>query len=87
MKSDCFTCLLKIRSFFSSLWMLFAAIRTEDDRDELLLSEEFLRNCREMFSIPIRAQTRIREFPIKHINIVDPLKDNNNLGRSVSKGF
>ncbi|KAK7821940.1 hypothetical protein CFP56_037240 [Quercus suber] len=60
---------------------------TEDNRDELLLTEVFLRNCREIFSVPIRAhETRIHEFPIKHLNIVDPLKDNNNLGRSVSKG-
>lgn len=68
--------------------MLFAAATTEENRDELLFTEVFLRNCREIFAVPIRAhETRIREFPIKHLNIVDPLKDNNNLGRSVSKGF
>ncbi|KAF3966131.1 hypothetical protein CMV_009749 [Castanea mollissima] len=62
-------------------------VTTEENRDELLLTEVFLRNCREIFSVPIRAhETRIHEFPIKHLNIVDPLKDNNNLGRSVSKG-
>jgi hypothetical protein len=27
------------------------------------------------------------EFPIKHLNIVDPLKSSNNLGRSVNKGM
>jgi hypothetical protein len=26
------------------------------------------------------------EFPIKHLNIVDPLKSSNNLGRSVNEG-
>ncbi|XP_031271328.1 uncharacterized protein LOC116129750 [Pistacia vera] len=58
-----------------------------NDGDELLLSQEFLRRCREIYSVPIKAlETTGHEFPVKHLNIVDPLKDNNNLGRSVSKG-
>ncbi|XP_062092445.1 uncharacterized protein LOC133798235 isoform X2 [Humulus lupulus] len=60
--------------------------RTEGD-DDKLLSKEFLKNCRDMFSIPIRAsEAEVHEFPIKRLNILDPLNDNNNLGRSVSKG-
>ncbi|KAL5734461.1 hypothetical protein ACOSP7_032322 [Xanthoceras sorbifolium] len=59
----------------------------ENDEDELLLSQQFVRKCREIYSAPIKAlETTGHEFPIKHINIMDPLKDNNNLGRSVSKG-
>ncbi|ONI24797.1 hypothetical protein PRUPE_2G262700 [Prunus persica] len=57
------------------------------EADELLLSEEFVRSSRDVFSDPIRAdEATVHEFPTKHLNIVDPLKDNNNLGRSVSKG-
>ena len=40
-----------------------------------------------MFSVPSRGvETNSRTFVQKHFNIVDPLKENNNLGRSVSKG-
>ncbi|KAJ9185481.1 hypothetical protein P3X46_005114 [Hevea brasiliensis] len=54
---------------------------------DLLLSNDFLKGCVEMFSVPARAyETNSRTFPPKHLNIVDPLKENNNLGRSVSKG-
>ncbi|KAK0592027.1 hypothetical protein LWI29_012180 [Acer saccharum] len=59
----------------------------ENDGDELLLSREFVRKCRETYLVPIKApETTGQKFPIKHINILDPLKDSNNLGRSVSKG-
>lgn len=58
----------------------------ENDGDELLLSQEFLKKCREIYSVPITLETTGHEFAIKHLNVVDPLKDNNNLGRSVSKG-
>lgn len=69
----------------NNLIVLFAVERTEDN--ELLLSNEFLKNCRDMFSIPIMAnETDMHEFTIKRLNILDPLNDNNNLGRSVSKG-
>lgn len=57
------------------------------EADELLLSEEFVRSSRDVFSDPIRAdEATVHEFPTKYLNIVDPLKDDNNLGRSVSKG-
>ncbi|KAM1653394.1 hypothetical protein ACFX15_005608 [Malus domestica] len=58
----------------------------ENGRDDLLLSEEFIRNCVEMFSVPSKGhETNLRAFPLKHLNIIDPLKQNNNLGRSVSR--
>ncbi|XP_021845279.1 uncharacterized protein [Spinacia oleracea] len=55
--------------------------------DDLLLSDEFMRECVKKFSVPSRGnETNYRIFMQKHLNIVDPLKENNNLGRSVSKG-
>ncbi|XP_008798573.2 uncharacterized protein LOC103713424 isoform X2 [Phoenix dactylifera] len=59
----------------------------ETQRGDLLLSEEFLKNCVDKFSVPPRGlENNSRTFSQKHLNIVDPLKENNNLGRSVSKG-
>ncbi|XP_021833122.1 uncharacterized protein LOC110772938 [Prunus avium] len=59
----------------------------ENGGNDLLLSNEFLKECVQRFSVPSRGhETNYRTFPPKHFNIVDPLKDNNNLGRSVSKG-
>ncbi|KAL5740237.1 hypothetical protein ACOSQ2_029417 [Xanthoceras sorbifolium] len=59
----------------------------ENGGGKLLLSSEFLKECVEQFSVPSRGfETNSRTFPPKHLNIVDPLKENNNLGRSVSKG-
>ncbi|XP_059430076.1 uncharacterized protein LOC132163720 isoform X2 [Corylus avellana] len=59
----------------------------ENGGDHLLLSEEFLRNCVEMFPVlPRGLETNSRPFPQKHLNIIDPLKENNNLGRSVNRG-
>ncbi|VFQ91016.1 unnamed protein product [Cuscuta campestris] len=59
----------------------------ENDGGELLLDSEFLRYCANMFSVSSRGyDMNSRTFQQKHLNIVDPLKENNNLGRSVSKG-
>lgn len=59
----------------------------ENGGHDLLLTDDFLKGCAEMFSAPSRGyETSSRLFPPKHLNIVDPLKENNNLGRSVSKG-
>ncbi|XP_044950101.1 uncharacterized protein LOC123399781 isoform X4 [Hordeum vulgare subsp. vulgare] len=55
--------------------------------DCFLEREEFLRECAQMFTVPPRHYERTtRPFPRKFLNIVDPLKPSNNLGRSVSKG-
>nr|KYP62362.1 hypothetical protein KK1_016894 [Cajanus cajan] len=49
-----------------------------------LLTEGFIRSCVESFSVPSRgSDLNLRAFPQKHLNIIDPLKENNNLGRSV----
>ncbi|KAF8080234.1 hypothetical protein N665_0964s0015 [Sinapis alba] len=54
---------------------------------ELLLDEKFLRDCVELYSAPAKSvETNGLEFPIKHLNIVDPLKHSNNLGKSVTVG-
>ncbi|KAL1199779.1 Protein HESO1 [Cardamine amara subsp. amara] len=59
----------------------------ENGGEDLLLTSQFLKDCMEMYSVPSRGfETNPRVFPSKHLNIVDPLKENNNLGRSVSKG-
>ncbi|XP_057486675.1 uncharacterized protein LOC130772804 isoform X1 [Actinidia eriantha] len=63
------------------------AEKPENGGSDLLLSKDFLSYCVDNFSVPSRGiDTNSRTFPQKHLNIVDPLKENNNLGRSVSKG-
>lgn len=51
--------------------------------NDLLLEVGFLRHCSEKLSVPMRHGD---VFFKKHLNIVDPLNDHNNLGRSVSQG-
>ncbi|XP_057477056.1 uncharacterized protein LOC130764756 [Actinidia eriantha] len=62
------------------------ADKPENGGAGLLLSNDFLRYCVDMFSIPKGVDLNSRTFSRKHLNIIDPLKENNNLGRSVSKG-
>ncbi|KAK4800507.1 hypothetical protein SAY86_020994 [Trapa natans] len=59
-----------------------------DSYDELLFCNDHLKRCIEAFSVPSMAMSSIsqRAFNRKHLNIIDPLKENNNLGRSVSRG-
>lgn len=55
--------------------------------DGFFSREEFLKECAEHFSVPPRnSEKDVQVFSRKFLNIVDPLKQNNNLGRSVSKG-
>ncbi|KAG5019660.1 hypothetical protein JHK87_015515 [Glycine soja] len=57
----------------------------ECDQGEFLLQKEFLTNYKNMCSYPTRAsETLTHEFPVKFMNILDPLRNDNNLGRSVS---
>ncbi|XP_057549676.1 uncharacterized protein LOC130827830 isoform X2 [Amaranthus tricolor] len=65
----------------------FVVERPESCDGDLLLSDDFMRECVSKFSVPSRGnETNYRTFLRKHLNIVDPLKENNNLGRSVNKG-
>jgi len=59
---------------------------SENDGGDWLFTKEFLKNCVENFSVLKGLESTSRNFPQKHLNIVDPLKENNNLGRSVSRG-
>ncbi|TVU31824.1 hypothetical protein EJB05_23525 [Eragrostis curvula] len=55
--------------------------------DGFILREELLKECAKNFSIPTRKSEKSeRPFAKKFLNIVDPLKQSNNLGRSVSQG-
>ncbi|CAL9749740.1 unnamed protein product [Musa acuminata subsp. burmannicoides] len=57
------------------------------DNSKLLFSKRFLDNCNSVFSVtPGGKETHSQPFVPKHFNVVDPLRTNNNLGRSVSKG-
>ncbi|MCD9640701.1 hypothetical protein HAX54_026175 [Datura stramonium] len=59
----------------------------ENDGGDLLLSNDFVRYCLDTFSVPSKGgELNSRTFLQKYLNIIDPLKENNNLGRSVSKG-
>ncbi|KAL1541035.1 hypothetical protein AAHA92_25305 [Salvia divinorum] len=59
----------------------------EHSCNRLLLTEEFLNRSMELFSVPSRGlDANPKAFQPKHLNIIDPLKENNNLGRSVHRG-
>ncbi|KAI3749814.1 hypothetical protein L2E82_20430 [Cichorium intybus] len=52
-----------------------------------LISEEFMKKCVDMFTVrPKGSETNVPPFLWKHLNIIDPLKETNNLGRSVHIG-
>lgn len=68
----------------------YGTVQRPYDSDELLLTDEFLRPFREAFLSSAAAGgfgTKASAFPVKFLNIFDPLRDDNNLGRSVSKGI
>ncbi|KAG4912509.1 hypothetical protein JHK82_053096 [Glycine max] len=66
---------------------LLIADTPEYDQGEFLLQKEFLKNYRDMCSSKAKAsETMTNAFPVKHMNILDPLRNNNNLGRSVNIG-
>ncbi|PWA71467.1 polymerase, nucleotidyl transferase domain-containing protein [Artemisia annua] len=49
---------------------------------DLMLQGDFLRYCFDVVYVPKSGGSG---FPVKHFNIIDPLKNDNNLGRSVSE--
>ncbi|KAH0928443.1 hypothetical protein BRARA_D00350 [Brassica rapa] len=58
-----------------------------ENRQELLLDQKFVRDCVKLYPAPTKSvETNGLEFPIKQLNIVDPLKYSNNLGKSVTIG-
>ncbi|XP_030457183.2 uncharacterized protein LOC115678037 isoform X2 [Syzygium oleosum] len=57
------------------------------DGGDLLLSKGFLDACNYVYSVyPIGQENQGQPFISKHFNVIDPLRVNNNLGRSVSRG-
>ncbi|KAL8028110.1 hypothetical protein ABFX02_14G138200 [Erythranthe guttata] len=57
------------------------------DGGELLLSKVFLNACSNTYAVFQSGQENNGQpFVSKHFNVIDPLRVNNNLGRSVSKG-
>ncbi|XP_022929817.1 uncharacterized protein LOC111436320 isoform X1 [Cucurbita moschata] len=57
------------------------------DGGELLLSKLFLEACSSVYAVfPGGLEFQGPPFVSKHFNVIDPLRVNNNLGRSVSKG-
>ncbi|KAG8391933.1 hypothetical protein BUALT_Bualt01G0238400 [Buddleja alternifolia] len=57
------------------------------DSGELLLSKLFLDACSSVYAVfPGGLESNGQPFVSKHFNVIDPLRVNNNLGRSVSKG-
>ncbi|XP_017234956.1 uncharacterized protein LOC108208883 isoform X1 [Daucus carota subsp. sativus] len=57
------------------------------DGGELLLSKLFLEACSSVYAVfPGGQENQGQPFSSKHFNVIDPLRVNNNLGRSVSKG-
>lgn len=55
--------------------------------NDVLFNEDFVRDCMDIFTITSRSlDVNLKEFPLKFFNIVDPLKETNNIGRSVNKG-
>lgn len=75
-----------ILHFFSTLFC--AAEPPRMDAAELLLSKSFLDKCSYAYAVTPRIQESQGQQPFvsKHFNVIDPLRTNNNLGRSVSKG-
>ena len=57
------------------------------DTGDLLLSKAFLERCSHLYGVtPRTLENNGQAFVSKHFNVIDPLRTNNNLGRSVSKG-
>lgn len=76
---------IEIIGHWNALW---SADPPDTQDDGFLPREEFLKECAEAFSVPPRnSETNSRVFSRRFLNIVDPLKPSNNLGRSVSKGL
>jgi hypothetical protein len=69
----------------------FAVDATGTHTEDLLFDKEFLRSSVAEVFVPPRESgqsgTWYTRFRPKHLNIIDPLKECNNLGRSVNRGL
>lgn len=69
------------------IFLIYIVDTPENGGQDLLLTSDFLNDCLVMYCVPSQGlETNPRAFPSKYLNIIDPLKENNNLGRSVNKG-
>lgn len=92
MWSDMLPLFFVIGSFLFSLVMqtlfFFTADSPDTVNDDFTMREDFLKECAQWFTVlPRNSEKNTQVFPRKFFNIVDPLKQSNNLGRSVSKGL
>jgi len=66
----------------------YAAEPPRKDSGHLLLNKLFLDACSTVYAVfPGGQENQGQPFVSKHFNVIDPLRTNNNLGRSVSKGM
>jgi hypothetical protein len=69
----------------------FAVEATGTRTDDLLFDKEFLKSSVTEVFVPPRDSGQsgacYMRFHPKHLNIIDPLKECNNLGRSVNRGL
>ncbi|KAH6555156.1 hypothetical protein KP509_1Z277500 [Ceratopteris richardii] len=58
------------------------------DPSTLLFNHDFISTCRHVYGVPFQGtqNLRFKNFSSKNMNIIDPLRLDNNLGRSVNKG-
>lgn len=69
-------------------FLILIADPPRKDGGELLLSKTFLDACSSVYAVfPGGQENQEQPFISKHFNVIDPLRTNNNLGRSVSKGI
>ncbi|XP_047332795.1 uncharacterized protein LOC124936345 [Impatiens glandulifera] len=55
--------------------------------NDFLFQEDFFKDCADYFTFTSSSlDVNLKEFPRRFLNIVDPLKESNNIGRSISKG-
>jgi hypothetical protein len=72
--------------FFLSEFKIAIAECPRKDRQAMLLTESFLIASKFCYGWS-NQKNREKHFVSKHINIIDPLQENNNLGRSINKGI
>ncbi|KAJ6338355.1 hypothetical protein OIU76_007929 [Salix suchowensis] len=76
-----------IRSLPDVTAKCYTAEPPRKDGGELLLSKLFLEACSAVYAVsPAGQDNQGQPFLSKYFNVIDPLRVNNNLGRSVSKG-
>ena len=70
-----------------NVFEIFTAEPPRRDGGDLLLSKLFLEACSSVYAVfPGGHENQGQPFVSKYFNVIDPLRVNNNLGRSVSKG-